>query len=67
MDESMSLRLFDSNAGRGFRHVTLADVPTTAGDSVVWLDATGATAAEIETIGEMYGFHPLAIEDARKR
>ncbi|MEX1159193.1 MAG: magnesium transporter CorA family protein, partial [Thermomicrobiales bacterium] len=63
----MSLRLFDSNAGRGFRHATLADVPRAAGDSVVWLDATGATAAEIETIGGMYGFHPLAIEDVRKR
>jgi magnesium transporter len=63
----MSLRVFDSSAGRGFRHTTLADVPTTGANGVVWIDATSATAAEIEAIGELYDFHSLAIEDARKR
>ena len=63
----MSLRIFDSDAGRGFRHTTLADVPTSGTDGVVWVDATSATAAEIEAIGELYGFHALAIEDVRKR
>jgi magnesium transporter len=63
----MSLRVFDMAAGRGFRHTTLADVPKSRTDGVVWIDATSATAAEIEAIGDLYGFHSLAIEDARKR
>ena len=63
----MSLRVFDTNAGRGFRHVELADIPRTGNGGVVWVDATGATAAEIDAIGSMYDFHALAIEDARKR
>ncbi|HYI15739.1 MAG TPA: magnesium/cobalt transporter CorA [Thermomicrobiales bacterium] len=63
----MSLRVFDTSATRDFRHVTISDIPTTGNDRVVWVDATGATAAEIEAIGDLYGFHSLAIEDARKR
>lgn len=63
----MSLRVFDTSAGRGFRHATLADVPTAGNGRVVWVDATGPTAAEIDAIGEKYKFHKLAIEDARKR
>jgi magnesium transporter len=63
----MSLRLFDSSTDRGFRHTTLADIPSEIESGVIWIDAMGATAAEIESIGERFEFHPLAIEDARKR
>ncbi len=59
--------MFDADAGRGFRHVTIDDIPHHIDSQVVWIDATGATAAEIESIGALYDFHPLAIEDARKR
>ena len=63
----MSLRVFDAKAGRGFRHAAIVDIPKTGDGHVVWVDATGATAVEIDTIGAMYEFHPLATEDARKR
>lgn len=63
----MSLRVFDTSAGRGFRHAQLDDIPKAVDGGVVWVDATGATAAEIDAIGELYDFHSLAIEDARKR
>lgn len=59
--------MFDTSAGRGFRFATLDDVPKGTEGAVVWVDATGATAAEIDAIGERFGFHALAIEDARKR
>jgi magnesium transporter len=62
----MSLRVFDMAAGRGFRHTQLSDIPTSS-ERVIWIDATGATAAEIEAIGDLYKFHGLAVEDARKR
>ncbi len=63
----MSLRIFDTSAGRGFRHATIADIPKPGNGNLIWVDATGATAAEIEAIGDHYNFHPLAVEDARKR
>ena len=63
----MSLRVFDTASGRGFRHATLGDIPESGNGEVVWVDATGATAAEIEAIGVLYDFHSLAVEDARKR
>jgi magnesium transporter len=63
----VSLRVFDTGAGRGFRHATLADIPLAGNGNVIWVDATGATAAEIDAIGRRYAFHALAIEDARKR
>jgi magnesium transporter len=32
-------------------------------DRVVWVDVTDPTPAEVERIGQEFGFHPLAIED----
>ncbi len=63
----MSLRVFDAHVVRGFRSVTLAEIPAVVDGHVVWVDATGATVAEIESLGGLFGFHDLAIEDARKR
>lgn len=65
--DRMTLRVFDAHAGSGFRSVTLAEIPESVDGHVVWVDATGATAAEIEALGELFSFHDLAIEDARKR
>jgi magnesium transporter len=59
--------MFDTSAGHGFRYATLDDVSTSTEESVQWFDLTGATAAEIDAIGDRFGFHSLAIEDARKR
>lgn len=30
-----------------------------------WLDLHGPAAAELDVLGEVYGFHPLAVEDAK--
>jgi len=33
-------------------------------DDFFWLDLHGATTAEVKLVGEVFGFHPLAVEDA---
>ena len=63
----MGLRVFETTPGRGFRHATVGDIPRNDCGKLSWVDAMGATASEIEAIGELYDFHPLAVEDARKR
>jgi magnesium transporter len=35
-----------------------------ASDTFFWLDLTGAGEAELEKLRELFGFHPLALEDA---
>jgi magnesium transporter len=34
-------------------------------DQFFWLDLTAPTEEDIENLGEVFGFHPLALEDAR--
>jgi magnesium transporter len=36
-----------------------------AKDSFFWLDLTGPTQEDLEQLEQLFGFHPLAIEDAR--
>ena len=36
-------------------------------DEYFWLDLTDPGAADIATLGELFSFHPLALEDLRKR
>ncbi|HEY4452056.1 MAG TPA: magnesium/cobalt transporter CorA [Solirubrobacteraceae bacterium] len=35
-----------------------------AGDQFFWLDLTSPSAAELDQLRELFGFHPLALEDA---
>jgi magnesium transporter len=63
----MILRVFDPEQPRAFRDLALADLGTAPSRNPEWIDVAAATSAEIEQVGRAFGFHPLAIEDARKR
>jgi magnesium transporter len=63
----VSLRLFDARAERSFHFTTLDELQRLDGQPVTWIDATGPTEHEIDALGAQFGFHPLALEDARKR
>jgi magnesium transporter len=54
-----------SEADGGIEKVGLDDVKRCIKQEhcVVWVDVTDPTTAEVNQIGEMFGFHPLAIED----
>jgi magnesium transporter len=62
----------DRAASSGFRAVvpclTAIDPPTIkkllAGDQFFWLDLTAPTSEDVELLHELFGFHPLALEDA---
>ncbi|MDR7560155.1 MAG: magnesium/cobalt transporter CorA [Armatimonadota bacterium] len=44
----------------------LADL-LAAPDGVVWVDMTGPQEADVRVLREVFGFHPLAVEDALKQ
>lgn len=62
----MTIRVFDLSAEDRFRTTTLDDICPVA-DGVLWLDLAGENAEQMRRLGEVFGFHPLAIEDASKR
>jgi magnesium transporter len=63
----MTLRVFDPKSSSAFRDLDLADIPHLARAAPVWIDIAGEAPATVEQVGAIFGFHPLAIEDARKR
>lgn len=63
----MTMRVFDTRRARAFREATVASVQRGDEHTAVWLDVTNPTHAELDALGAKFGFHELAIEDARKR
>lgn len=62
----MTVRVFDYESDRSFRTTTLDEVRTDRA-GIYWIDLIGETAAQIRQLGDMFDFHPLAIEDANQR
>jgi magnesium transporter len=62
----MIVRIFDPGNDGLFREVALDRLSHDVTGNV-WIDVTGDDPTVIARIGEEFGFHPLSIEDARKR
>lgn len=62
----MTVRIFDLDTDEWFRRTTLDDVDVHE-DGVQWIDMVGEGPAQIQILGELFAFHPLAVEDASKR
>jgi magnesium transporter len=63
----MTFRLFDVTAAHGFRQISAKDAAALDPDAVSWLDVLNPSAEEIRSLGTVFGFHPLALEDVLKR
>lgn len=62
-----ALRTFLYRAGQGLsRDLSLEELARHAGQhgAVFWIDLEACEAEEIKRLGELFGFHPLAVEDA---
>ncbi len=57
--------LVHSKSGGASTDARLEDLPSliTCTDCIVWVDVTDPTLDEVHRIGEIFGFHPLALED----
>ncbi len=61
----MTFRLFDSKADQLFRNVSFDQIPESPSDWI-WLDVVNPTSNEIDQIGRLFAFHPLAIENVQR-
>src|SRR3712207_5106272 len=62
----MTVRLFDAQEPDRFREGTLDDLAAGC-PRPAWIDVIGATPGQLDRLGEIFGFHPLSVEDATKR
>lgn len=62
----MTVRIFDQRS-RAFKPVSVPAINLKDTPSAVWIDLMAPRNEEIREIGEKFGFHQLAIEDAQKR
>jgi magnesium transporter len=63
----VTLRVFDVDETSGFHPARLDDIQIEPDGAALWIDVINPTQAELEELGRTFGFHPLAVEDARKR
>ncbi len=63
----MSVLTFDRTIPGLFREIAPSDVRSIEGGPAVWLDLRNPTSEDLRAIGSAFRFHPLAMEDVRRR
>ena len=62
----MTIAVFNANRDTAFRPVELDALRDNGVDGLRWIDVVDPSREEIRRLGELFGFHPLALEDVLK-